>query len=64
MKDVITSEEIQNNIIDCFKCTHFTITWDKSKPYGCKAMGFKTKQLPSILVYRSSGEKCMLFKKK
>jgi hypothetical protein len=51
----------KDNIINCFKCKHFIITWDKSRPYGCNTLGFKSKVLPSLEVYRSSGEKCMLF---
>jgi hypothetical protein len=49
------------NYINCFKCKFFSITWDKDKPYGCNALGFKSKRLPSIEVYKSSGQKCMLF---
>jgi hypothetical protein len=49
---------------NCFKCVYFYITWDKRHPNGCKAMGFKTKQLPSSTVFRSSGKACELFKKK
>ncbi|WP_333655459.1 hypothetical protein [Dissulfurispira sp.] len=45
--------------IDCFKCKHFYITWDKGFPYGCKAMGFKTKNMPSDVVYQSSGMECL-----
>jgi hypothetical protein len=49
------------NYINCFKGKFFSITWDKDKPYGCNALGFKSKRLPSIEVYKSSGQKCMLF---
>ncbi len=50
--------------IDCNKCTHFFITWDKNLPYGCRAMKFKSKKNPSIAVLESSGIACMLFKRK
>jgi len=49
---------------DCFKCRHFYITWDKSFPYGCKAMGFKSKEISSAVVQQSSGTKCLYFEKK
>jgi hypothetical protein len=52
------------NKVDCFKCIYFKITWDKQKPYGCTAMGFKSKLLPSLEVYKNSGNKCLMFKKK
>ncbi len=49
---------------DCFKCRLFYITWDKSFPYGCKAMNFKSKVLPSVEVYKASGTSCLKFEKK
>jgi hypothetical protein len=47
--------------IDCFKCAHHHITWDVKFPYGCRAMGFKSKQTPSVDVFQSSGEPCHYF---
>ncbi|MGA1868859.1 MAG: uracil-DNA glycosylase [bacterium] len=50
--------------VNCYKCHYFYITWDKNFPYGCKAMGFKTKKTPSAMVRESSGFVCQSFKKK
>lgn len=50
--------------VDCFKCIHFYVTWDRKFPRGCKAMGFKSKDIPSMVVYQSSGIRCMKFKRK
>lgn len=50
--------------IDCFKCRHFHITWDKNFPYGCRALGFKTRAMPSADVSRASGTHCLSFTKK
>lgn len=47
--------------IDCFKCQHFRVTWDQANPRGCSAYGFKTKQLPSLVVRQSSGMECLKF---
>lgn len=47
--------------IDCFKCAHFFITYDKSFPRGCKALRFKGKEMPSSVVFASSGEDCRMF---
>ncbi|MEG0258356.1 MAG: uracil-DNA glycosylase [Lysinibacillus sp.] len=47
--------------MDCFKCKHFKVTWDPQNPRGCAAYGFKTKQLPSVVVKQSSGMDCMKF---
>ncbi|SIN87334.1 hypothetical protein SAMN05443662_0803 [Sulfurivirga caldicuralii] len=54
----------KNKQIDCFRCRHFYVTWDPSAPRGCRAFGFKTKLLPSIVVQQSSGEPCQLFEPK
>jgi hypothetical protein len=43
---------------------HFYVTWDKECPRGCKAMGFKCKELPSEMVYKASGVQCLKFEKK
>ncbi|WP_024850868.1 hypothetical protein [Hydrogenovibrio kuenenii] len=50
--------------IDCFKCKHFYITWDDANPKGCRAFGFKTQRLPSVVVFEASGEPCMKFSPK
>ena len=53
-----------NKIIDCHKCEHYYVTWDKDFPHGCKAMGFKSKRLPSIVVHDNSYANCLLYKNK
>ncbi|MEA1968337.1 MAG: uracil-DNA glycosylase [Thermodesulfobacteriota bacterium] len=50
--------------INCHKCCHYYVTWDPDYPCGCRAMGFKGKQLPSSVVLKSTGEACMMFKRK
>jgi len=50
--------------INCRRCEHFFVTWEKNKPYGCKAYGFKSQHIPSIVVFQSSGSDCSLFKLK
>ncbi len=47
--------------VDCFSCGHFFITHDKKFPYGCGAMGFKSRTIPSREVYASSGIECQFF---
>ncbi|WP_321323740.1 uracil-DNA glycosylase [Thiomicrorhabdus sp.] len=51
----------KTNQIDCFKCQYFYITWDTHAPRGCKAFGFKTKRIPSHVVFETSGEECLKF---
>lgn len=48
----------------CIPCTHFFVTWDRCFPYGCKALGFRSKKRPSLVVYESSGMECQYFKAK
>ena len=50
--------------IDCFQCRHFYITWDQKHPKGCKAMGFKSVEMPSVVVLRSSGVECLRYERK
>lgn len=50
--------------INCRKCQFYFVTWEKEKPHGCKAFGFKSAQIPSIVVFQSSGVDCHLFKQK
>ncbi len=50
--------------IDCRICAEFYVTWDKGMPYGCRGHGFKSRQLPSIVVFSSSGVACLLYKPK
>ncbi|WP_173291286.1 uracil-DNA glycosylase [Thiosulfativibrio zosterae] len=54
----------ENEIIDCFQCRHFYVTWEASNPKGCKAFGFKTHLMPSVVVLDASGEKCLKFSPK
>jgi hypothetical protein len=50
--------------VDCYRCQFFYVTWDKKFPYGCKAMGFKSKGLPKEVVFESSGRQCLSFSPK
>lgn len=45
----------------CIKCRHYYITWDKVFPYGCRAMNFKSRQMPYLAVWESSGADCLSF---
>jgi hypothetical protein len=50
--------------IDCKKCRHYYITWDRKFPYGCKAIQFKSVRLPSVEVFAASGIACLRFEEK
>ncbi|OLN24210.1 uracil-DNA glycosylase [Domibacillus antri] len=53
-----------SNEPNCLKCRHFYVTWDPAAPRGCRGYGFKTKQVPSIVVRGSSGHPCYKFSAK
>lgn len=50
--------------INCRVCKHYFVTWEKTKPHGCRAYGFKSQQIPSMVVFQSSGVECALFQRK
>lgn len=45
----------------CIKCVHYFITYEPARPYGCRAMGFKSKKNPATVVFENSGIECQLF---
>ena len=49
---------------NCFACRYFYITHEPKHPYGCQAMGFKSKNSPALAVFQSSGLDCQVFEKK
>ena len=50
---------------DCRKCRFYYVTWDKNFPHGCRGVGFKSRQMPNIVVRGNSIEKdCLLYQKK
>ena len=44
--------------IFCFNCKHFFITHDRHRRWGCRIFGFKSRMIPSIEVFASTGMKC------
>ena len=52
------------SIPDCIKCKNYFITHEPGRPYGCRAMAFKSRINPARLVYQTSGIDCQLFSQK
>lgn len=50
--------------VNCLQCKYYYVTWDRSFPYGCKALGFKSKYCPSREVSLASGLECQYYKDK
>ncbi|MDR2534950.1 MAG: hypothetical protein LBD29_02820 [Treponema sp.] len=49
---------------DCIKCLHFRVTWEPAYPRSCSLFGIKTRNLPSIEVFRATGRHCPSFEVK
>lgn len=54
---------MQKRIV-CQRCVNYYVTWEPNNPHGCKAYGFKSKQIPSVVVKQSSGIDCSFYKQK
>ena len=50
--------------IICQRCKYYYVTWEKNKPHGCRAYGFKSQQIPSVVVKQSSGSDCNFYEDK
>ncbi|MFW8602037.1 uracil-DNA glycosylase [Desulfobacterota bacterium M19] len=48
----------------CIACRFFYITYEPALPYGCRAMNFKSRQMPSRVVFANSGLQCQAFQSK
>lgn len=45
----------------CTRCAHYFVTFDARFPHGCRAMGFKSRQLPYKEILAVAGEACAAF---
>ena len=59
-----TSPEDQAARPVCRHCQHHYITHDPAFPYGCRALGFKSRIEPAREVRASSGVDCQYFQLK
>ncbi len=48
----------------CNKCKFLYITHDKHRPWGCANFGFKSPNLPSTVVFSTTGMKCAYYSEK
>ena len=60
----MAEQKNQQTEINCFTCRHFYITYDPHFPYGCRAVGFKSRLMPAKEMYLNSGIECLLFEEK
>lgn len=45
----------------CGQCKHYFITHDPGRPYGCRALSFKSRINPARVVLENSGMYCQLY---
>jgi hypothetical protein len=55
------NSENRQNYVNCPKCRHYYVTWDKAFPRGCRLYGFKTASMPSFSVLEATGARCANF---
>jgi hypothetical protein len=63
-ESAVSDNDKEYQPVNCFDCRSFFITHEPARPYGCRAMGFKSRELPSAAVLRSSGEPCLCHESK
>ena len=49
---------------NCWQCRFFGVSYIPATPYVCRAMGFQSKNLPSLEVLRVDGQFCRAFEAK
>lgn len=49
---------------DCLKCVHFRVSWDPQFPRSCTVFSVKSRELPSVEVFRATGKHCPSFQLK
>jgi hypothetical protein len=60
-ENVLQDNKMAVELPHCLKCMHYFITHDPDRPYGCRAMAFKSRTSPARVVYGSSGIICQLY---
>lgn len=56
--------EEQKPVRSCVGCIYYYVTWDIKRPKGCKYFGFKSNQMPCLVVKKSSGNFCNMYTEK
>lgn len=46
---------------NCIRCEYYYVTWKPRQPHGCKYFGFVSKPIPSMVVFKNSGNHCHAF---
>jgi hypothetical protein len=49
---------------NCLKCVYFKVSWDAAFPRSCTVFEIKCRNLPSVEVFRATGQKCPAFQER
>lgn len=49
---------------NCKVCMYYYVTWNNKQPHGCKLYGFKSLQIPSVVIRVQTREDCNGFSPK
>ncbi|HSH68368.1 MAG TPA: hypothetical protein VK997_00520 [Deferrisomatales bacterium] len=55
---------MSDRTVNCLQCVYFFVTWEAARPRGCRALGFKCREVPSQAVRNASGEECRYFRRR
>jgi hypothetical protein len=64
LKETNSLRSARDKRVNCFECKHFYVTWDQNAPKGCRLYGFKSYELPSVIVSQSSQHGCLGFERR
>ncbi len=51
----------KKEVKSCVGCNYYYVTWDTIRPKGCKYFGFKSKEMPCLVVRKSAGMDCAFY---
>lgn len=49
---------------NCYRCRYLRTGWDPALPYSCDLLGFRSLEMPSRIVWESTGADCRVFEEK
>jgi len=64
MDVIVSATEKSQSQINCLKCVHYKVSWDPSFPHSCTVFGIKSRYMPALEVFRTTGNNCPSFREK
>ena len=54
----------EKKVRSCIGCRYYFVTWEPKTPKGCKFFGFKSLQMPCLMVKKTTGQECTEYRTK